>query len=147
MIDGIHITPLTQISDNRGKIMHMLRCDSTSFEQFGEIYFSCIYPGAIKGWSRHHRMVLNYAVPVGNIQLVLYDDRLDSPTYGEVQSLIIGSDSYQLVTIPPLIWVGFKGLGSETALLANCASIVHDPAEMDRKDPFDAEIPYKWTSD
>ena len=40
MIDGIKITPLKQIRDNRGKIMHMLRSDSSIFKGFGEIYFS-----------------------------------------------------------------------------------------------------------
>ena len=144
MIDGVKITPLKQILDERGKIMHMLRCDAKSFQGFGEIYFSCVYPGAIKGWHIHKRMILNYAVPYGNIKFVLYDDRSDSPTREEVQELFLGPDNYLLVTVPPMIWNGFKGVGAEMAIVANCASIPHDPEEIDRLDPFDPSIPYDW---
>ena len=144
MIDGIKITPLGQILDERGKVMHMLRCDAEGFQGFGEIYFSCVYPGAIKGWHIHKRMTLNYAVPNGNIKFVLYDDRPDSSTKGEVQELFLGPDNYLLVTIPPMIWNGFKGIGHEMAIVANCASLPHDPEEIERLDPFDPSIPYDW---
>ena len=144
MIDGVKVTPLRQILDERGKIMHMLRCDVEGFQGFGEIYFSCVYPGAIKGWHIHKRMTLNYAVPHGNIKFVLYDNRSDSPTRGEVQEIFLGPDNYCLVTVPPMIWNGFKGIGAETAIVANCASIPHDPEEIDRLDPLDPSIPYDW---
>lgn len=144
MIDGVKITPLRQILDERGKIMHMLRSDSDIFQKFGEIYFSCVYPGAIKGWHIHKSMTLNYAVPHGTIKFVLYDDRSDSSTKGEVQEVFLGPDNYCLVIVPPMIWNGFKGIGAETAIVANCASIPHDPKEIDRLDPFDPSIPYDW---
>lgn len=144
MIHGVAVTPLRQIPDERGKIMHMLRSDAPHFQQFGEIYFSGVYPGAIKAWHIHHKMVLNYAVVVGHIKMVLYDDRPDSPTKGELMELFIGESNYQLVTVPPLVWNGFKGTGTSMALVANCASIPHDPTEIERMDPFTDKIPYKW---
>jgi len=144
VIDGVRVTPLRQIVDERGKVMHMLRSDSPGFTGFGEIYFSTVFPGAIKGWHVHSRMTLNYAVPVGRIKFVLYDDRADSSTRGEIQEFFLGPDNYQLVTVPPLVWNGFKGIGPEMALVANCASIPHDPTEIDRRDPFDPAIPYDW---
>src|SRR5688500_1658856 len=144
MIEGVRVTPLRQISDERGKVMHMLRSDSEVFAGFGEIYFSTVFPGAIKGWHIHTRMTLNYAVPHGRIKFVLYDDREKSPTRGEVQEFFLGPDNYSLVTVPPLVWNGFKGIGTEMAIVANCASIPHDPAEIDRRDPFDSAIPYDW---
>ena len=144
MIDGVRIAPLKQILDERGKIMHMLRCDAERFTGFGEIYFSCVYPGAVKAWHIHKRMMLNYAVPLGHIKLVLYDDRAESGTRGEKQEIFLGPDNYCLVTIPPLVWNGFKGIGTEMAILANCASIPHDPQEIERLDPADCPIPYDW---
>ncbi len=144
MIDGVKVILLRQILDERGKVMHMLRCDAAHFQQFGEIYFSCVYPGAIKAWHLHKTMVLNYAVPAGHIKLVLYDDREGSPTKGEIQEIFLGVDNYCLVIIPPLIWNGFKGIGTETAIVANCASIPHDPQEIVRLDPFNSTIPYNW---
>ena len=144
MIDGVRIAPLKQILDERGKVMHMLRSDAEAFSGFGEIYFSCVYPGAVKAWHVHSRMILNYAVPHGNIKLVLFDDRDGSPTRGETQEIFLGPDNYNLVTIPPLVWNGFKGIGTQVAVVANCASIPHDPNEISRRDPSDAAIGYDW---
>ena len=144
MISGVSVTPLRQIPDERGKIMHMLRCTDPHFREFGEVYFSWVHPGVIKGWHLHKKMFLNYAVPVGKIKLVLYDDRDDSPTKGELNELFVGVDNYCLITIPPMVWNGYKGCGTENAMVANCATMAHDPAEMDRLDPFDPRISYNW---
>jgi dTDP-4-dehydrorhamnose 3,5-epimerase len=145
MIDGVIVTPLRRIVDERGSVMHMLRSDAPYFSGFGEIYFSTVHPGSIKGWHIHHKMVLSYAVPEGQIKFVLFDDRPASPSHGELQEIFIGENNYCLVTVPPLVWNGFKGIGTKTAIVANCASIPHDPNEIDRKDPFDPSIPYDWT--
>lgn len=144
MIEGVLIRPLRQILDERGKVMHMLRATDPEFEEFGEIYFSVVYPGAIKGWHLHHRMTLNYTVPVGCVKLVLYDDREASPTRGELMEIFTGVESYSLIRIPPGVWNGFKGIGSVPALVANCASIPHDPTEIERMDPIRSSIPYNW---
>jgi len=144
MIEGVKVTPLRQILDERGKVMHMLRCDAEHFTGFGEIYFSTVYPNVVKGWHIHKVMTLNYAVPHGNLKLVLYDDRKSSSTRGEIMELFLGPDNYCLVTIPPLIWNGIKGIGVIPALLANCSTSPYDSTEIDRMDPFDPAIPYKW---
>jgi dTDP-4-dehydrorhamnose 3,5-epimerase len=144
LIDGVTVKPLRRISDERGYIMHMLRSDDPEFEKFGEIYFSTIYPDVIKAWHLHKLMTLNYAVVSGMIKLVLHDDRDGSATQGETQELYIGDQNYQLVTVPPLVWNGFKGIGTNIAILANCATLAHDPNEIVRKSPFDPSIGYDW---
>ena len=70
MIEGVKITPLKQIFDERGKIMHMIRADSEVFTQFGEIYFSRVDFKEVKAWKRHRKMTLNLAVPVGEVKFV-----------------------------------------------------------------------------
>ncbi len=144
MIHDVTITPLRQIFDERGKVMHMMRSDSPVFSKFGEVYFSCTYPGAVKAWHLHKRMTLNYAVLVGQLKVVLYDGREDSPTKGVVQELFISPENYQLVTVPPGIWNGFKGIGDVMSIVANCADLPHDPDEIVRKPAFDDAIPYDW---
>jgi len=78
------------------------------------------------------------------IKLVLYDAREESPTKGELQELYIGEDNYALVRIPSGIYNGFKGIGVEPAIVANCSDIPHDPEEIQRVDPFSKDIPYDW---
>ena len=146
MIDGVVITELKKISDLRGKVMRMIDVNSPSFHGFGEMYFSCVYPKKVKAWHLHKVMTLNYAVPVGKITLVLYDPRLDSPTYGETQEIVIGEEEYFLVTVPPYIWNGFRGEGDEMSLVANCASIVHADDEIVRISSDHGSIPFDWFS-
>lgn len=50
IIKNVQLHPLRQIPDDRGKVMHMLRCDDPWFEKFGEIYFSVVYPGVWSGF-------------------------------------------------------------------------------------------------
>ena len=144
MIQGVDFHPLKQIPDERGRVMQMLRRDDPWFERFGEIYFSVVYPGVVKGWHLHKVMTLNYAVVVGRIKLVLYDEREESPTKGKLQEIFGGEDNYCLITVPPKVWNGFKGLGVEPAIVANCATEPYDPSEIVRSDPFSDRIPYDW---
>ena len=111
MIEGIKITPLKQIEDDRGKVMHMLRNDSKDFTKFGEIYFSTVHPNKVKGGHLHSKMTLNYAVLFGEIKLVLYDVRPNSKTKGQLQEFFLSQKNYKLVSVPPLIWNGFRGIG------------------------------------
>lgn len=144
MIDGVKITNLKQIHDERGKVMHMLRNDDSIFENFGEIYFSCTHPGAIKAWHMHTKMQLNYAVVHGEIKFVLYDARPKSKTKGNIQEIFVSPENYVLVTVPPNIWNGFKSVGMKTAIVANCSTIPHDPNELERIEPTNSKIPYDW---
>jgi dTDP-4-dehydrorhamnose 3,5-epimerase len=144
VIDGVVLTPLRRIADERGEVITMLRSDESHFISFGEIYFSTVYSGSVKGWHMHQKMILNYAVPYGAIKFVLYDDRPGSTTKGEIQVIDLGLENHLLVTVPPMVWNGFQGMGVDTAIVANCASIPHDPCEILRRDAFDPSIPYDW---
>lgn len=145
MIQGVVVKPLKKIPDERGAIYHMLRATDPEYKKFGEIYFSLVYPGAVKGWHLHTKMTLNYAVIVGKIKLVLYDDRAGSKTKGDLMEIYTGVDNYSLITIPPGVWNGFKGIGTETAIIANCSDIPHDSKEIKRMDPLRNDlIKYNW---
>jgi dTDP-4-dehydrorhamnose 3,5-epimerase len=144
-IDGVTITELSQFSDERGAVLHMLRCNAPEFVRFGECYFSEVLPGAIKAWKLHREQTQNLAVPVGRIRLVIYDDRVASNTRGNLQIEELGRpDSYFRVQIPPGLWYGFACIGNTPALLANCADLPHDPTESERKSTNDPLVPYNW---
>lgn len=145
MIDGVNIKPLKKIPDDRGAIYHMLKSTDPEFIQFGEIYFSKIYPGVVKAWHIHTKMTLNYAVVSGMIKLVLFDNRDESATKGQLEEIFLGDENYSLVTIPPMVWNGFMGIGTLPAIVANCTDIPHDPEEIQRMDPMETSIfTYDW---
>jgi dTDP-4-dehydrorhamnose 3,5-epimerase len=144
VIGGVQVVPLRRIPDERGTVMHMLKSTDPHFQRFGEIYFSSVYRGVVKGWHRHREMTLNYACVFGRIKLVLYDDRPDSATRGELMEVFLGPDNYSLAIVPPGVWNGFKGMSDPLAIVANCCTHPHDPARSDRMSPDGGTIPYDW---
>ena len=124
--------------------MHMLRNDSKVFDKFGEIYFSTILKDKIKAWHLHKEATLNYACVYGEVKLVLFDERKGSSTFGEYQELLLSLKNYNLITIPPNIWNGFKGCNDQFSIIANCLNLPHNEKEMVRLDVKDNRFKYHW---
>ena len=146
MIDGIEITTLKQMHDDRGAVFHMLRSDTGMLDNVAEIYFSIVNPGVIKGWKQHKTMRMRLAVPKGKLKFVMYDERENSPTKGVIQEIEVGENEsdYKLINVPPLIWSSFQCISSESAIVCNCASVLHDPAEVDLLPIENDKIKYNW---
>jgi dTDP-4-dehydrorhamnose 3,5-epimerase len=128
-IAGILLTPLKIIGNSAGNIQHAMKMTDDGYAGFGEAYFSNINKGAVKGWKKHHKMILNLIVPVGKILFVLFDDRPGSISRGTIMQVELSQSNYQRLTVPPGIWMAFCGTGDETNILLNIASIPHDPDE------------------
>lgn len=146
MIGDLAVTPLRRLGDERGGIMHMLRADWPAFRGFGEVYFSTVFQGRIKGWNRHHRATLNLTVPHGAIALAVFDGRPDSLSQGAVEILRLSPDDHRLVTVPPGLWFSFQGLAEGESLLASLSDLPHDPHEVEHVALGNATIPFDWDS-
>ena len=144
-VEGVTLTELGQIDGDRGAVLHMLRSDAPEFTRFGECYFSEVLPGAVKAWKRHRDQTQNLAVPVGRIQMVIFDDRKGSVSRGQLQVLELGRpDAYFRLRIPPGLWYGFRCISTAPALLVNCADLPHDPNEGETRPLDDPGIPFRW---
>ena len=146
MIQDVLMEPLKILPASDGNVMHMLRADAPFFKEFGEIYFSWVNPGCLKGWKKHLRQTQHFVVPVGKIKLVLFDDRKDSKTNQQIQEIEMSPHDYHLVRVPKNIWYSFKAVSREPALIANCTDIPHDPKESIRLDISESMIPYSWNN-
>lgn len=146
VIDGVVVKPLRQIPDDRGCIIKMQESTDPEFAGFGEVYFSTVYPGVVKGWHLHETNVLNYCVVSGAIKLVLHDLRDGSPTYGQTDEIVLGDRNRVLVQIPAGVWNGFKGLGTAESIVCDLTTLPHADDVMHRHDPHDrAFIDYDWS--
>ena len=144
-IDGVLVTALRQITDERGAVLHHMRCDAPEFTAFGECYFSEMVPGAVKAWKRHREQTQHLAVPIGRVRFVIYDDREGSSSQGTVNIVELGRpDNYHRLKIPRGVWYGFTCLSSRPALIANCADRVHDPDDAELRPEYDERFPYRW---
>ena len=72
--------------------------------------------GKIKAWHLHKEATLNYACVYGEVKLVLFDERKGSSTFWKLSRIIIINKNYNLITIPPNIWNGFKGCNDQFQL-------------------------------
>lgn len=144
MIEGVRLTPLNIIRGENGDVLHAMKCTESSFLGFGEAYFSTIEKNAVKAWKCHKQMTLNLIVPCGEIKFVLWDNRPDSSTYSDFLEITLSLENYQRLAIPPMIWVGFQGMGDGMNMLLNLADLPHDPNELERLEINNNTINYKW---
>ena len=141
LLSGMFLTPLKRFPMENGDVLRGLKANENSFVGFGEAYFTFINFNKIKAWKKHRKATLNLMVPVGEIKFVLFDDREDSSTFENFFSVTLSSDNYQRLTIPPMLWMGFKGIGKQNLLL-DIMNIRHDLDDEDRS-PIES-IPYSW---
>ncbi|MBP6714687.1 MAG: dTDP-4-dehydrorhamnose 3,5-epimerase family protein [Aliarcobacter sp.] len=141
-MEGVILTPLKQIVNPKGDLYHALKKSDNGYKSFGEAYFSTVIKDEIKGWKKHTVMVLNLIVPIGAVEFIIYDDRIDSSTKNQFFSLILSQENYQRLTVPAGVWMAFKGIGEDLNMLLNIASIEHDPSEAITKQLTD--INYTW---
>ncbi|MDA2912744.1 dTDP-4-dehydrorhamnose 3,5-epimerase family protein [Acidobacteriia bacterium AH_259_A11_L15] len=147
MITGVKVKALRVISDERGRLMEILRSDDELFIKFGQLYMTTAYPEVVKAWRGHRERVDNFVVVKGMIKLVLYDQREDSPTHDEVNEFFMGEHNPLLVQVPNPILHGYKCVGNEEAIVLNCCTFAYRAGDPDllTVDPFSSEIPYNWS--
>jgi dTDP-4-dehydrorhamnose 3,5-epimerase len=127
-MEGVFLKNLKRINNSKGDILHALKKSESTYKGFGEAYFSLVNYDQIKGWKKHTKMTMNLIVPVGEIKFVLYDNR-DNKIKPIFSEFIIGESNYKRLTIPPNVFVSFKGLDKKMNLLLNIADLEHDPDE------------------
>jgi dTDP-4-dehydrorhamnose 3,5-epimerase len=145
-INGVKLKKLLVIPDERGWLMEILRCDDTIFEKFGQVYLTTAYPGVVKAWHYHRKQTDNFTCIHGMMKVVLFDARKESPTYRELREFFIGEKNPVLISVPPGVYHGFKGIGKETAYFLSIPTLPYNYQEPDeyRLPPDAPEIPYDW---
>ena len=139
-LEDIHVTQLKRIPTVGGDVLHALKNSDYGFNGFGEVYFSRVEQGAIKAWKFHQRMTMNLVVPKGEVSFVFHLTNQKNSFRTEN----IGEERYVRLTVPPGIWFGFRGRGSDQSLLMNLADMAHDPDEILRETT--SEFIYNWST-
>ena len=122
--------------------MRGLRSDENQFEGFGEVYFSKILSDKIKGWKYHKEMTMNLIVISGEVKFVVFDDRKNSNTKSQFDEYTLSCNKYSRLTIPPKVWIAFKGLSLGESIIMNFSNILHDDQEVVTKEIN--ELSYNW---
>ncbi len=146
-IDGVSLHEVRHVPRDHGIITEVFRpeWDPTGLPVV-QVYQSRLYPGAIGAWSCHASQFDRLFINQGNVKLVLFDGREESPTSGLVTEYHVGDARPSFAVIPPGVWHGLQNLGSGDALMLNLPSAAYRYEDPDHyRLPFDSDqIPYSW---
>ena len=150
MIEGVKTKELKVIPDSRGFLMEILRNDDEIFEKFGQTYMTGVKRGVAKGWHYHKIQDDHFVCVSGKALVVLYDNREDSPTKGEVQEFVLSEPTTEgqhiLLKIPKRVYHGFTAVDCEEARIVNAPTEKYNYENPDEhRVAWDSdEVPYKW---
>lgn len=147
LADGVVVRPLPTHVDQRGTVTELFdprwgwHEDPLVFA-----YTFTIRPNVVKGWNLHLKHEDRYAVLRGELELVLYDVRPGSPTFGEVSKLVLSGERRVIVNVPVNVWHADHNIGSEDVMVVNFPTIQYDHADPDKyRLPIDTPlIPYSF---
>src|SRR5215218_5883380 len=97
-------------------------------------------------WGMHEEHEDRYFILLGEMEVIFYDNRPDSPTYGEASSVVLSEYRRRLMNIPTHIWHANRNIGSRDVIVVNLPTRPYDHASPDKyRLPLDTdEIPYQF---
>ena len=146
---GVSFHPLTTHLDDRGWLCEIYDPRwGWSQDPLVYVYASALRPGVIKGWALHKEHDDRYFILTGELEVVLYDARPDSPTKGLVSKVYLSHYDRRLINIPAGIWHADYNIGQTEAVIINCPTTQFDHNNPDKyRLPLDTdEIPYKFNN-
>lgn len=146
-IDGLKIRDLVLHTDERGTVCELF--DPRWNWHPDPMVFSYVWtlrPGWVKGWAMHKMHEDRYCLISGEMKLVLYDTRDQSPTFGRIQEIHLSEQRRQLVNVPSGVWHADENIGTTNAVIINYPTIQYDHANPDKyRLPLDTDlIPYRF---
>lgn len=145
-IDGVRLKELRAIVDGRGDVIELWSrpwIEQEGFTMPAHVYQSATDYGVTKCWHLHAVHTDQFTVTRGKLQVVCADLREDSPSFGEVNSFVMGVQRPTLLMIPPGIMHGWKALARPETIVVNLQSHVYDP-EDEFKYPWDCVLEEVW---
>jgi dTDP-4-dehydrorhamnose 3,5-epimerase len=121
-INGVVVRDLCKFDDPRGWLCELFRHDELATEFFPTMaYISSTTPGVARGPHEHvDQADLFCFLGPSNFKLRLWDNRPDSPTFGNVQTLIVGADDPKAVVVPKGVAHAYQNIGAVDGIVINC---------------------------
>ena len=121
------------IKNKNGDLYKGLSINDLNYKGFGEVYFTSINLDSIKAWKFHKKMTLNLIVLYGMVRFVFAKQLPGNQNQYLFNSIYLSHKNKQILTIPPKVWFGFKGIKYKNSLITNIANIKHKDIEVVKK--------------
>lgn len=147
LIDGVRIRSVTTLADERGMLCEIFN-PAWEFHPapLAYVYQFTIRPGKIKGWHSHRLHDDRIFISCGQVKVVLYDDRPNSPTYRRINEIYRTEYDRTLMIIPAFVFHAHQNIGSGDALFISIPSKAYNHTSPDvYRLPLDTDyIPYRF---
>jgi dTDP-4-dehydrorhamnose 3,5-epimerase len=149
LIDGVRLEPYSLWADDRGYFFEVMRAGCGIAGRFDpstiQVSATLSYPGTIKAFHYHCEQSDCWAPAQGMLQVALADLRVDSPTFGQRNTIYLGVLRPWQVLIPPGVAHGYKAIGVGPSMLIYVTSRIYNPRDEGRIAFDDARLNYDWT--
>ena len=136
MIEGVEVVPLTARADDRGYLIEIVRASDPYFTKFGQVYIvGDMVRGTIRAFHKHEELWDWFFISHGSAKFVLKDDRPESPTHGEMMTVVGGERNPTLIVVPPGVYHGWMSLEDDTQLISTASEVYR------RDNPDEVRIP------
>jgi dTDP-4-dehydrorhamnose 3,5-epimerase len=120
-VEGVYFKSLKRYVDARGELTELWSQpwseDENVAKEVKHVYFNTTHAGVIKAWHVHEQTFSQYTCVQGKMQVVLVDVREKSPTFGQVNILLIGTHNPAFIKIPPGVLKGWKSLAGDSVIV------------------------------
>tara|TARA_B100001029_G_C14781651_1_gene296835 strand:- start:135 stop:545 length:411 start_codon:yes stop_codon:yes gene_type:complete len=127
-INGLKKINIKIFKNKKGDLIKYLSLKNSFFKKFGEIYFSEIKKGQIKGWNLHKRYKCHLAVISGSVTFNFVDNRKKSKTYLKRDKITLSKKNYGILIVPSNIWFNFT-TKNKISLVVNTLNYPHLDSE------------------
>ena len=133
LLDGMSFYESVRHDDDRGSVTEIYdprwgwHPDPLVFS-----YFFTVRPGIVKGWGLHKEHEDRYFVISGEMELVTFDPRPESSTFGKVCKVYLSGSRPRLVNIPKFVWHADRNIGTSDAVVVNFPTIQYDHSKPDK---------------
>jgi dTDP-4-dehydrorhamnose 3,5-epimerase len=146
-IDGVRLIEVRNVIGEAGHTTEVLRRDwfPDGRLELDQVFQVTLAGHGVSAWHVHLLTTDRLFVNAGQVKVVLYDSRPESPTQGLVNEFRLGDRRPGLVIVPAGVWHGIKNLQAGEARVLNLVDRAYEYEDPDHwRLPADtAEIPYR----
>lgn len=147
LIEGVSFREVTTHIDERGSLVEIYDT-RWGWHPAPVVFAHCftIRPGFVKGWGLHETHQDRYFILFGDMELVLFDPRPNSSTYGKINKILMSESNRRLVNIPTHVWHAEHNVGTADVVVIDLPTEPYNHAAPDKyRLPIDTPlIPYSF---
>lgn len=139
---GLEVKDLTVHSDDRGDLYEVVH--NYEMPRFAQSYIVKDFTrDTVRAFHKHEKLWDYFCIVHGRAKFVIVDDREDSDTYQNRETIVLDAGHPKMIVVPPGLHHGWQSLTDDTILLST-GSDLYDEEEPDEvrisPDSFGSEV-------